>query len=100
MSFAVARLAAVAAIVPGLALTAAIAAAAFALCLLPGMGVLSPLILAILLGIALHNLLATPAGARPGVAFALQRVLRAAIMPLGLQLSAGCCPSRWPRLAA
>jgi uncharacterized integral membrane protein (TIGR00698 family) len=52
------------------------------------MGVLSPMILAILLGIAFHNLIGTPAGARPGVAFALRRVLRAAIVLLGLQLTA------------
>jgi len=91
MSFAVAHPPfgpAVAAIVPGLALTSAIAAAAFALRQLPGMGVLSPMILAILLGIAFHNLIGTPAGARPGVAFALRRVLRAAIVLLGLQLTA------------
>ncbi len=73
---------------PGLLLTAVIAAAAFALHRLPGIGALSPLILAILLGMALHNTLGTPAAAREGVGFALRRVLRLGIVLLGLQLTA------------
>lgn len=74
-------------ILPGLALSALIAAAAFALRHLPGLGVVSPLILAILIGMAVHNLIGTPAAARPGVAFAMRRVLRAGIVLLGLQLT-------------
>ncbi|MBS7533515.1 YeiH family putative sulfate export transporter [Ancylobacter sonchi] len=73
---------------PGLALTAAIAAAAFGLRQLPYLGGLSPMILAILIGMVAHNVLGTPARARPGVAFAMRRVLRAAIVLLGLQLTA------------
>jgi len=76
------------AVLPGLALTAAIAAAAFALRLIPGIGILSPMILAILIGMALHNIVGTPAAAKPGVAFSLRRVLRFAIILLGLQLTA------------
>lgn len=71
-----------------MALAATLAAAAFALRTLPGLGVFSPMILAILLGMAFHNLLGTPAQARPGVHFALRRVLRFAIILLGLQLTA------------
>lgn len=74
-------------LLPGLALTAAIAALAFALHHLPGLGALSPLILSILLGMALHNLVGTPAAAKGGVKFALRRVLRAGIVLLGLQLT-------------
>jgi len=78
----------VSALLPGLVLTAAIAATACVLRLVPGVGVFSPMILAILLGIAFHNGLGTPAAAAPGVAFTLRRVLRAAIVLLGLQLTA------------
>lgn len=72
---------------PGLALTAAIAAASFALRLVPGLGFLSPLILAILIGMVVRNLLGTPAAAGPGVAFSLKKILRAGIILLGLQLT-------------
>lgn len=73
---------------PGIALTAAIAAAAFGLRQLPYMGALSPMILAILIGMVLHNAIGTPARARPGVAFSMRRILRFAIVLLGLQLTA------------
>lgn len=72
---------------PGILLTALIAASSIELHRLPGFGGLSPLILSILLGMALHNLIGTPARARAGVAFSLRRVLRAAIVLLGLQLT-------------
>lgn len=73
---------------PGVFLTALIATAAFGLHELPGVTALSPLILSILLGIAFHNLVGTPARARDGVGFALKRILRLAIILLGLQLTA------------
>ncbi|BBU61221.1 membrane protein [Methylosinus sp. C49] len=76
------------AILPGVALTAAIAAAAYALRLLPVVGALSPMILAILLGVGLRNLFGAPAFAAPGVVFSLRKILRFAIALLGLQLSA------------
>jgi uncharacterized integral membrane protein (TIGR00698 family) len=76
------------AVLPGLALTAGIAGLAFALRQLPGVGVLSPLILAILLGMGFHNLIGTPRRAKPGVTFSLRRILRFAIILLGLQLTA------------
>jgi uncharacterized integral membrane protein (TIGR00698 family) len=72
---------------PGLLLTGGITALAFALRTLPGVGTFSPMILAILLGILFQNLLGTPAVAQPGVKFALRRVLRFAIILLGLQLT-------------
>jgi uncharacterized integral membrane protein (TIGR00698 family) len=76
------------AIWPGLALTTAIAALSFGLRELPGVAILSPMILAIVLGIVLHNLVGTPRMAKPGVVFCLRRVLRFAIILLGLQLTA------------
>jgi uncharacterized integral membrane protein (TIGR00698 family) len=73
---------------PGLLLVAAIVGAAFGVRLLPGMAILSPMIVSILIGIAFHNVVGTPAGAKPGVAFAMRRVLRFGIILLGLQLTA------------
>jgi uncharacterized integral membrane protein (TIGR00698 family) len=75
-------------VVPGLLLTSGIAAAAFGLRALPGVSALSPMILAIFMGITFHNLVRTPAWAKPGVVFSLRRVLRGAIILLGLQLTA------------
>jgi uncharacterized integral membrane protein (TIGR00698 family) len=75
-------------IVPGLLLTATIAATGFALHGLPGVGTFSPMILAIVIGIAFHNLVGTPARAKAGVTFSLRRILRLAIILLGLQLTA------------
>ncbi len=77
-----------AAAVPGLMLTAGVAGLAFALRKLPGVALLSPMILATLIGMTLHNVFGTPAWAKPGVAFSLKRVLRLGIILLGLQLMA------------
>nr|WP_294544874.1 YeiH family protein [uncultured Rhodopila sp.] len=76
------------AVLPGLALTCAMAAAAYAVRRIPGMDSFSPMIIAILLGMALHNAIGTPARARAGVVFSLKRLLRLAIILLGLQLTA------------
>src|SRR6202048_3181036 len=73
---------------PGLALTAAIAAMAFALRQISFVSVLSPIILSIALGISLRNLTGVPALAQPGIAFSMRRILRFAIVLLGLQLTA------------
>jgi uncharacterized integral membrane protein (TIGR00698 family) len=73
---------------PGLLLTAAIAGAAFALRQLPGVSSFSPMILAIVIGMAFHNLIGTPTRARAGVTVCLRKVLRLAIILLGLQLTA------------
>ncbi len=75
------------AILPGLLLASAVAASAYGLRQLPGMATFSPMILAILIGIAFHNLVGTPAIARPGITFSLRRLLRIAIILLGLQLT-------------
>jgi uncharacterized integral membrane protein (TIGR00698 family) len=74
---------------PGLLLTFAIAATAYALRALPGLSLFSPMILAIVLGIGFHNLVGTPARARAGVVVSMRRILRLAIILLGLQLTAG-----------
>nr|WP_294510505.1 YeiH family protein [uncultured Rhodopila sp.] len=75
-------------VLPGLALTCAIAGAAYGIRRIPGLSNFSPMIIAILLGMALHNTIGTPVRARAGVVFSLKRLLRLAIVLLGLQLTA------------
>jgi uncharacterized integral membrane protein (TIGR00698 family) len=72
---------------PGLILTSAVAVTAFVLRQLPGVSVLSPMILAIVIGIGFQNLVGIPDAARAGVAFAMRQILRFAIILLGLQLT-------------
>jgi uncharacterized integral membrane protein (TIGR00698 family) len=74
-------------LVPGVLVTAAIAGAAFALRRLPGVAVLSPLILSIILGMVVRNTVGSPQWARPGAAFSMRRLLRLGIILLGLQLT-------------
>jgi uncharacterized integral membrane protein (TIGR00698 family) len=76
-----------AAVAPGVLVTAAIAAAAVGLRAIPGMPGISPMLLAILIGIVAHNAIGTPQWAVPGVKFSMRRVLRFAIILLGLQLT-------------
>ena len=73
---------------PGLVLTGLITAAAFGLRELPEVATFSPLILAIVAGMLFHNMIGTPARAKAGVTFALRKILRFAIILLGLQLTA------------
>ena len=72
---------------PGLLLASMVAVAAYAIRPLPGMATFSPMILAIVIGIAFHNLVGTPAWAKQGVTFSMRRLLRIAIILLGLQLT-------------
>jgi uncharacterized integral membrane protein (TIGR00698 family) len=72
---------------PGLLLASAVAVLAYGIRQLPGMATFSPLILAIVIGIAFHNLIGTPSAAKAGVAFSMRRLLRIAIILLGLQLT-------------
>jgi uncharacterized integral membrane protein (TIGR00698 family) len=62
-----------------------------------GMAVFSPMILAIVIGMAFRNIVGTPSLARPGIAFSLRRLLRAAIVLLGFQLTASQIASVGPR---
>lgn len=75
-------------IFPGLLLAAAVAIAALEVRRYPWAAAFSPMILAIVIGIAFHNLIGAPARARPGITFSLRRILRLAIILLGLQLTA------------
>lgn len=76
---------------PGLALGAAVAAAAFALkaLQLPAIGSFSPLMLAILVGMLVRNTVGRPESARAGLAASLRTPLRLGIVLLGLQVTLG-----------
>jgi uncharacterized integral membrane protein (TIGR00698 family) len=75
-------------VAPGVVLSGMLAVLAFGLHDIPGLGVFSPMIMAIVLGIGFQNLVGTPHRARAGVKFSLRRILRLAIILLGLQLTA------------
>lgn len=71
----------------GLCLTSGLAFVAIFLHTLLGISILSPLILAILLGILVRNTVGTPKICQLGVSFSLKWLLKLAIILLGLQLS-------------
>jgi uncharacterized integral membrane protein (TIGR00698 family) len=71
----------------GLLLTACIAGAAMGLHAIPVLGALSPMIIAVCMGIAIRRAAGPSARTRPGVVFAMKKVLRLAIILLGLQLT-------------
>src|ERR1700744_6280673 len=75
------------AILPGLLMATVVAASGYWLRELPGLTAFSPLILAILIGTAFHNVIGTPAIAKAGVAFSMRRLLRFGIILLGFQLT-------------
>lgn len=82
------RSSAVGRLLPGLAIVAAIAILATVLRRIPGLSMLSPLMLAVLVGMALGHLCRLPPKCQPGAGFAGRTVLRFAIVLLGFQLSA------------
>jgi uncharacterized integral membrane protein (TIGR00698 family) len=75
-------------LLPGLALTASIAAVAHLASHNVGLLKNYQMIIAIMLGVLVHNLMGTPAPAVEGVAFSLRRILRLSIVLLGLQITA------------
>lgn len=74
-------------ILPGVLLTGAIGAVAFAVSRFQDVFVISPIILAIVFGMIFRRLSTSSPVFRPGVLFAQRRILRAAIILLGLQLT-------------
>ncbi|MFC3849594.1 YeiH family protein [Corynebacterium hansenii] len=70
---------------PGLLLAAAGVAVAYAVA--APFAVLSPMVVAILLGVVVGNAVRLPASVEPGLAIAAKRVLRIGIVLLGLRLS-------------
>uniref|UniRef100_UPI003BAD1CD8 YeiH family protein n=1 Tax=Stappia sp. TaxID=1870903 RepID=UPI003BAD1CD8 len=77
----------VGAVLPGLALTLAIALGALFLHERLGVGALSPLLLSIVTGIVIGNLVPLPGVLLPGIAFSMKRLLRLGVILLGLQLT-------------
>jgi uncharacterized integral membrane protein (TIGR00698 family) len=75
-------------IMPGLALSALLAVLAVRLRDASGLAALNPVVVALVAGIALRAAFRLPAWLRPGTAFAVRPVLRAAIVLLGLQVTA------------
>lgn len=76
-------------LLPGLLLGALVAAAAFGIrwAGVPGLASLSPLMLAILLGMVVRNTVGRPEATRAGLAASLRRPLRTGIVLLGLQVT-------------
>ena len=74
-------------LIPGLLLTSALALLANNLQKLPGVNIFSPLILAVLLGVSIRNIVGVRSVYKPGVTFALKKILRLAVILLGLKLS-------------
>lgn len=72
---------------PGLTLTSGLALLATFVHTLPGISVFSSLILAILLGILIRNTVGIAPIYQAGISFSLRRILKLAIILLGLQLS-------------
>jgi uncharacterized integral membrane protein (TIGR00698 family) len=75
------------AILPGLALSAGLAVIAVALCRWIGVQALNPVVVALVFGIAVRQGLGLSSSLKPGVAFSVRPVLRAAIVLLGLQVT-------------
>lgn len=72
---------------PGLALAAA--AAVIALIVQQALPMVSPLLIAIMLGVVLANVLTVPKRCAPGLSVSAKRLLRLGIVVLGLQLELG-----------
>lgn len=90
----------VAPFLPGLALTTVLAAAALTIQRAAGIPGLSPLVVAMGLGIAIRNGFGPVAGTAPGITFALRRVLRIAIVLLGFQITLGQVAAIGPAMLA
>lgn len=72
---------------PGIAACAAIAGLAYGARTLPGIHNFSPMIIAIALGILIRNTVGTHATLTVGIGFSMRRLLRLAIILLGVQLT-------------
>ncbi len=74
---------------PGIVACAAVAGIAYGLRMLPGVHDFSPMIIAIALGILIRNTLGTHSALTAGIGFSMRRLLRLAIILLGVQLTFG-----------
>jgi uncharacterized integral membrane protein (TIGR00698 family) len=78
-----------ASLAPGLLLCLLVAAACIQIRAATGLAALNPIVLALLAGIAIGATIGRPAWLRPGMAFTVKPLLRAAIVLLGLQVTLG-----------
>lgn len=83
----------------GIAVTLTLAVAAKYLALLPVLGIMGQLVLAILLGIGLRAVAGVPEQAMAGVRFSGKRLLRAGIILLGMRLNLGDIVQAGPKVA-
>lgn len=74
-------------LMPGVALSAGLAFAAIAIRRLPGLGHLSPAMVAILLGIVLRRFIGLRPNVKAGLGFTMRTLLRLAVVLLGLQVT-------------
>jgi uncharacterized integral membrane protein (TIGR00698 family) len=74
-------------LLPGILLTSGIAGIALALSQAIGLDSLNPLLISVLVGIGLRQIIGVPQLTRPGIKFAMKRILRLAVILLGLRLS-------------
>ena len=74
-------------LLPGLLLTSALALIATNLQKLPSINIFSPLILAVLIGVSIRNTVGIRSVYKPGITFSLKKILRLAVILLGLKLS-------------
>ncbi len=74
-------------LLPGLGLTALISGVAIVMGRVIGLETLNPLLIAVILGMGWRQWLPIPPAFRPGIKFAMKRVLRLAVILLGLRLS-------------
>ncbi len=83
---------------PGLGLAAALAGVSYALALLPGLKVVGPLTVALLLGISLRTSLGLSPVWREGTRYAARTVLRLGIVLMGARLDFGLVAKVGPRV--
>ncbi len=72
---------------PGLGLALLIALLALGIRRASGLAALNPVVVALVLGIGIRAAIGAPASLKPGIAYAVRPVLRAAIVLLGLQVT-------------
>lgn len=84
----------------GIALTLLLAVAAKYLAMLPFLGIMGQLVLAILLGIGIRAAAGVPQQVMTGVAFSGKRLLRAGIILLGMRLNLGDIVQAGPKVLA
>ena len=74
-------------LLPGLLLTSALALLVTNLQKLPGINIFSPLILAVLIGVSIRNTVGVRSVYKLGITFSLKKILRLAVILMGLKLS-------------